>query len=209
MTTVEAIDKIRKLLFGEQMPAPIPAPEKMATDCTLKDGTVVSIDKLEVGGAVTIAGAPAPDGNHVLEDGTTISVANGLITEVATAAAEAGEGEAAKVVPPAPVMMTQQEMEAALQKFAEGAAPDQQGIVVILRALFESVFGWELRQAKEKAIRDQAIQVYQNGFSKQQEGLKELVSLVEKMASFEVANPEEAETDWEKMTPLQKFRATK
>ncbi len=55
---------------------------------TLADGTVVEVEKLEVGFPVSIVAAdgsltPAPEGEHTLEDGTKIKVdANGAIVEI-------------------------------------------------------------------------------------------------------------------------------
>jgi hypothetical protein len=77
------------------VPAPAPvapaAPAALNTDYTLKDGvTAVTIDKLEVGGVVMIAGLPAPAGDHELSDGTKITVGEGgLITAVVPAAGAA------------------------------------------------------------------------------------------------------------------------
>ncbi len=88
MSSKEAIEKIKNMLFGEmpvQAPAPVPTPEaagQVFADYKLKDGTVVSIDKLEIGGSVNLNGEPAPDGYHLLEDGTKIHVMNGLIDEI-------------------------------------------------------------------------------------------------------------------------------
>jgi hypothetical protein len=88
MSTKEAIEKIKNMLFGEmpeQAPAPVPTPEgsgQVFADYKLKDGTVVSIDKLEIGGSVNLNGEPAPDGYHLLEDGTKIEVSKGLIVGV-------------------------------------------------------------------------------------------------------------------------------
>jgi hypothetical protein len=73
---------LKKLVFGPADVIP-PAPAALATDYTLKDGTAVSIDKLEVGGVVLIAGAPAADGEYELADGTKLKVSAGAIAEVA------------------------------------------------------------------------------------------------------------------------------
>jgi hypothetical protein len=85
----DIITGIKKLLFGEMptetvAPAPVtPAEEKMEKEYTLEDGvTIVSIDKLEVGGMVTLGDAPAPDAVHTLQDGTKVTTAAGIITEV-------------------------------------------------------------------------------------------------------------------------------
>ena len=83
MSSKEAIEKIKNMLFGEVV-APVVLPESVGSgqvfaEYKLKDGTVVSIDKVEVGGSVNLNGQPAPDGYHLLEDGTKIEVLSGLI----------------------------------------------------------------------------------------------------------------------------------
>jgi hypothetical protein len=88
MSSKEAIEKIKNMLFGEmpeQSPAPVPTPVgsgQVFAEYKLKDGTVVSIDKVEIGGSVNLNGEPAPDGYHLLEDGTKIEVSKGLIVGV-------------------------------------------------------------------------------------------------------------------------------
>lgn len=96
MSAKDTIEKIKKVLFGDDQPVPAgvgepqpPAKEKMATDYKTVDGKVLSIDNLAVGGTVTIDGAPAPDGEYALEDGTSITVMSGVIAEVSSAAEEA------------------------------------------------------------------------------------------------------------------------
>ena len=72
----------------------------------LKDGTIVEVEKLEVGFPVVIVAedgskTAAPEGEHVLEDGTVLTVdANGMISEIATAEEEAPEApEEAATIP--------------------------------------------------------------------------------------------------------------
>lgn len=83
-------------------PAPAPTPEPTPAPvalmkAVLKDGTEVEVDKLEIGGVVTIAGNPAPVGEHYLEDGTEIVLGdNGVIMEIKAPMAEPA--------PAAPVM---------------------------------------------------------------------------------------------------------
>lgn len=72
--------------FAENMPevsgTPEAAPVKMM-EAKLKDGTIVEVTEMAVGGIVTIAGAPAPVGEHMLEDGTMIVLGdNGAIMEI-------------------------------------------------------------------------------------------------------------------------------
>lgn len=77
MTATEILKKL-KAAFAE-----VTAPAPAGIEAKLKDGTVVMISALEVGGTVTINGAPAPEGEHELEDGTKIVVdASGVITAV-------------------------------------------------------------------------------------------------------------------------------
>lgn len=68
--------------------APVPA-QDLNTDYALVDGTPVSIDKLEVGGVVMVAGAPAPAGELELADGTKVSVGEGGVIAAVAAAAMA------------------------------------------------------------------------------------------------------------------------
>ena len=88
MNTKEILEKL-KLTFAELVnPAAPVAPESAPEMVTpikakLKDGTEVEITELGVGGVVTIAGQPAPAGEHTLEDGTVIVVGeNGVISEL-------------------------------------------------------------------------------------------------------------------------------
>ncbi len=74
-----------ELVGNEQMPMPsgeTAAPVKMM-EAKLKDGTIVEVTELAVGGIVTIEGAPAPVGEHILESGETIVLGdNGVIMEI-------------------------------------------------------------------------------------------------------------------------------
>ncbi len=89
MSPKDAVEKIKNMLFGDmpEQPLPVPVPTPVGAgqvfaDYKLKDGTVVSIDKVEIGGQVQLNGEPAPDGYHLLEDGTKIEVSKGLIVGV-------------------------------------------------------------------------------------------------------------------------------
>lgn len=68
-----------KFLGNPEVQSPA-APVQLA-EATLKDGTVVTVDKLEVGGVVKIGDAPAPAGVHELSDGTKITVGEGGVIE--------------------------------------------------------------------------------------------------------------------------------
>jgi hypothetical protein len=78
MTTLEAINKIKQM-FAEagEMPMPSAEPLQSFAEYTLKSGAKVMIDKLEVGGKVTLVDeggneVPAPAGEHELIDGSVI-----------------------------------------------------------------------------------------------------------------------------------------
>ena len=81
--------------FADAMPpvsgdvvAPQAAPVKMM-EAKLKDGTVVEVSEMAIGGIVTIQGVAAPTGEHTLEDGTVLVLGdNGVIMEIKPAAEE-------------------------------------------------------------------------------------------------------------------------
>jgi exosome complex RNA-binding protein Rrp4 len=76
LTNPAAVDQ------AEMPAAPTTEAPKM-TDYELKDGGMVSIDKLEVGGTVMIDGNAALPGDIQLKDGTSITIGdNGVITEI-------------------------------------------------------------------------------------------------------------------------------
>jgi hypothetical protein len=86
---LDILKEIKEKFIGT-VPAPAPAaPQVLATDYTLTDGTPVSIDKLEVGGIVLVNGVAAPAGDHELSDGTKITVGEGgVISAIAPVAEE-------------------------------------------------------------------------------------------------------------------------
>lgn len=85
--------------------APVaPTAEVKLEDVMLKDGTVLQVEKMEVGAmanTVTADGVmPAADADYIAEDGTIITVMGGLISEikVAEAVADTTESEVAPIV---------------------------------------------------------------------------------------------------------------
>ena len=88
MNTKEILEKLKltfsELVSGAEVPTPETAPEMVAPmKAKLKDGTEIEVSEMGVGGVVTIAGQPAPTGEHTLEDGTVIVVGeNGVISEL-------------------------------------------------------------------------------------------------------------------------------
>jgi hypothetical protein len=89
MKATEIIEKLRAA-FAEltgapaPQPKPAPAPKPQVFGYKLADGTEIEVSgEVAPGSVVTIQGVPAPAGEHVLEDGTKIEVAEaGVITEV-------------------------------------------------------------------------------------------------------------------------------
>jgi len=87
---IELLQEVKKLVFQEEtMPAP---------SYSLEDGTKVLIDKLEVGGVVTLEdGSPAPVGEHTLADGSKVVLAEGgVIAEIMPKEVEEKEEEEMK-----------------------------------------------------------------------------------------------------------------
>jgi hypothetical protein len=109
MTPIEVLGKI-KAMFQEagELPNAVPSvePVTLADEYVLKNGTKVLIDKLEIGGKVTIKDEsgveqPAPEGEHELIDGTKIYVDSlGVITgiELPEIAPEIEPSESAPIV---------------------------------------------------------------------------------------------------------------
>ena len=199
----EKFAAIKKLVFGE---TPAATTATAGTEYKLQDGTAVTIDKLEVGGKVMCGDAACADGAYTLEDGTKFTVASGLITEITPASAAPAE--------PLPEdMSTPQKMQAAINKFAEdaatGQAPDMGKVVVLLKAVFENVFGWQIRQEQEKA----AIETYKTGFAKLEKQLADqkkanelLLEVVEAFSEKSQETPAELPANFDELTPLEKRR---
>ena len=135
-------------------PAPV-APVAMATEYTLSDGTTkVTIDKLEAGGIVKIkdmAGMEviAPAGEHTLQDGTVLVVAEGgMISEVRAVAPVAP-------VLPAPMTVAQMQ-EVVAQEFAGTIEDRIASLESMVKGLMLNVMGYEMG----KAATADAIEAY-------------------------------------------------
>jgi hypothetical protein len=76
MNPIELLAQVKKLVFQEETEG--------APSYSLEDGTKIMVSALEVGGIVTLEdGTPAPAGEHTLEDGTEIVLAEGgVIAEI-------------------------------------------------------------------------------------------------------------------------------
>lgn len=89
MNTNEILKSIKALFSDQPLPepvAPVASVEPVqleAKEYSLADGTKVMIDKLEIGGLVTLNDAPAPMGEHYLADGSKIELdASGAIVSI-------------------------------------------------------------------------------------------------------------------------------
>lgn len=99
MEAKKALEQIKSLLFAEV--AEVVSQEEVQIDFmdgVLTDGTMVKFDKLEAGGMISVVTpdgeVPAPVGEHELEDGTIIVVAEeGIIAEVKMVEADGNEVE--------------------------------------------------------------------------------------------------------------------
>lgn len=183
MTPKEAVEKIRTMIFGDeekQVATPAPAEPLKFAEYKLKSGAIVEVDKVEVGGSVTLNGQPAPDGEHEFEDGTKIVVAGGLITEVKKAEVES-----------APVVEVEVE---AMKKLPGMFSEMEQGFAAAKTDIAE------LRST---------IDEQKNTIAKQAETLKQMFSLVETIANASVQPPVEPVKSFDELSPLEKFRAQK
>ena len=158
MSPKEAVEKIKHMLFGDMpeqaLPVPVPAPVgsgQVFADYKLKDGTVVSIDKVEIGGSVNLNGEPAPDGYHLLEDGTKIEVSKGLIVGVEKEEVVAEMPEELKKLP---VMMSAVNQDMVnLKKTIDAQAKliaTQSESLKQMFALVETIANNSIEQPKEK-----------------------------------------------------------
>lgn len=141
----------------------------------LTDGSEIQVSSLEVGGAVSINGVPAPAAEYTLEDNRVISVdETGNITAITV---------------PGVDLKTPEQLMAATQKFALGTPEERlNNLEVVAKALMEYSFGWQMREAQQKAVTDQAIATYKDKFSaseakvkKQDELISQMIELVEEI----------------------------
>jgi len=173
MNAQEAILKI-KALFEENNAAPVeemkaePIVEETKVEMSeysLMDGTKVEISALEIGGSVTIDGAPAPAGEHQLMDGTMIQLdENGIIIELSSKEEDVTPEE---VAAPAPEDMGK-EADKKMQEMTEA---------------FEAQIA-EIKAAKE--VSDAKVLDLEN---KVKQGFAQVAELIEALSSTPSADP--------------------
>lgn len=152
---MDVITKIKTFLNEE-----VASEETALVDVKTDDGTILSFDALEVGKEIFVvdqAGrTPAPDGDYNLEDGTLITVKDGLI-ETVTAPAEAPETETpeveVEVETPAPApaeMMSLEDLTSKVKKLEE----DNVQLAEIVKQLAETLntqnFKEEVKMSMQK-----------------------------------------------------------
>jgi hypothetical protein len=193
----------------------------------LKDGvTTIEVDKMEVGGMVTIVAengdkTPATEGEYDLEDGSSFTVdATGMITEV-----KAKEEEVVEDVVEIPVEMSTEEMKATIDELKLKLAdvnipPDLAVLTRVVKMLFMDRFQWQIQQKEtEKIIEEfstsmaksmatitaQEIQSVKTELTKQ---IADAKNVVVELSSETKAIPE-VTINLSEMSPVQRFRAGK
>lgn len=144
---------------------------------SLADGKKVSITELKEGGIVSIKDAadvetPHPAGDITLMDGTVITVG------------EAGAITAIKAPELSPEENMQQ-MREAYQVFADPASTPEQktdSTSVMLKALMNYCFGWDIRRTEEEATKQQAISAFQTMKSQDEKKDKAIAELKQTFA---------------------------
>ena len=193
----EILKQVKEFFNSLVAPAPAPpapAPVALMTEYTLVDGvTKVSIDNLAAGGKVVIKNADgtetvAPAGEHTLQDGTVIVVAEGgLISEV----------RAVQVQAAAPVFQSMKEM---LEHDFAGSIEERIGALeTMVKGLIHNCMGYEIREAAAQ----EAIVAYKTSIEGMELEMKEqkensakiiggLIEAVELVSKEPTAKPDES-----------------
>lgn len=192
MDLKEGIAKIENLIAkfkGEEKPAE--TVEVKFKDMKLQTGEIISIDGEELAIGVPVylmtpeGRLPAPDGDVVLEDGTELSIKDGLVAEVGAPEAEVPEGEVAAepaTVPPAP-----EEMGTKPKRVIKSQVEEQ-----VFNAFKEEAEAKVLKLETELAELKAAFEAQTEKFNKSLEFNKEVFSVVEKMAEQPATEATEA-----------------
>ena len=167
---IELLQEVKKLVFQE-----VTAP---ASSYSLEDGTKIMIDKLEVGGIVTLEdGTPAPAGEHYLADGTEIILGEGgVITEIKPKEVASPEAPA---VPTAPEDMGNKKDQAMQEQFA---------------AIESRIASYESNFSALKSDYDGL----KTAFGKQSEAMQGLIQLVETLVNVPSQVPAEVPNNFTK-----------
>lgn len=223
MEANEILLKVKEFFNELVNPTPVQN-EVMPIEVETKDGVKITVDKLEVGGVAMVDGVAAPIGEHTLTDGTIIMVTdNGVIAEIKP-----------KVEEVAPVEVETPEIDmaakfAVYEKFGVGTAEERlANLEIITKAIFNNVFGWQLREAQEKNMLETAKTVYaqlskqdmpdnikekfeqyQLNIERQNKVISELIKLNEELAKQPVSEPDQVIVDKSKFSATALFSKRK
>lgn len=204
MNAKELLNKV-KAIFEATPAEPTPAPAEPAPSVTVDlDGgsQLVVSPALEAGASATIGGQPAPAGEYKSLTGETIVIGEGGVVSEVKPAEPITPAEGEQTPAPAPVQLseikTAEELQAIFNGFAEGTPEERIArLEAICKATMEYCFGWQLREAEEKATREQAIAAYRTGMEEaqkeiatQKETIKGLFEVCEKLAETPTAEPQ-------------------
>lgn len=204
INSTEALAKIKQL-FNQLTAPPVHVDNSgmpQVINEKLKDGTAITIDKMESGGLVMIGTNPAPVGELELMNGTKLVISdNGIIAEIIPV----------QGAPAPPTDITVEDAQAAFQRFATGTPEERLvSLETVTKALFSNVFGWQLREEAEKAMLAAAKSAYvslaadkENPFAqkfaeietvrdKQNELIKSLIGLVEHLSKQPIGRADSA-----------------
>jgi FtsZ-binding cell division protein ZapB len=166
---IELLQEVKKLVFQEEtMPAP---------SYSLEDGTKILIDKLEVGGVVTLEnGTPAPAGEHTLADGSKVVLSEG--------------GVIAEIMPK---QVEEDKVEIEIES-AEDKKPDMEEMKEKIAKIEE-----ELNAGKNKMSAFEVdYSALKEASAKAQEGLQALIALVETLVNVPSQEPAEVPNGFKK-----------
>jgi len=166
---IELLQEVKKLVFQEEtMPAP---------SYSLEDGTKILIDKLEVGGVVTLEnGTPAPAGEHTLADGSKVVLSEG--------------GVIAEIMPK---QVEEDKVEIEIES-AEDKKPDMEEMKEKIAKIEE-----ELNAGKNKMSAFEVdYSALKDASAKAQEGLQALIALVETLVNVPSQEPAEVPNGFKK-----------
>lgn len=196
MDLKEGIEKLKNLIGKFEAEKPVETIEEKFKDMKLQDGvTIISIDgdQLTVGTPVYVVTpegrVPAPDGDVVLEDGTQLSIMQGLVAEVSSPEEAAPEGEVSGMPPTVPPSGD-----------AQPAAMETKPKRVIKSQVEEHVFNAFKEESENKvnelkaeleAVKNE-LESFKAEFKKSLEFNKEVFSVVNQIAEQPAAEATEA-----------------
>lgn len=155
----QKMDELQKIVFGK---------DSKELEFTI-DGKVLKLSELKVEAIATMDGEAAKDGDYVLPEGQTVTVAAGKVTAIKEKAKE-------------PEKLTAEELKVALAKFDDASmqGSDQiSNMKTLIKALMTYCFGYQLNQS----VQDQAIAIYKQGFAASNKTHEQRIGNLEKLAA--------------------------